>query len=95
MTPESNFNPLGLDAQSGAAMMRGASIPETEQVAPTPNPIEEKTRQVLENFHSSWSMLEKLNGDHSGDSEKFTNLQKAAESWIADIVTRIPESSGL
>lgn len=87
------MNPLGLNPQSAAAMLGSAG----EAVAPPPeeaaeNPAEVHLRETAKKFSSAWRMLEDLNGTLGGDVELFNAMKKAAETWFADIASKVPAS---
>lgn len=90
------MNPMGLGAQGAANVVSGMNqmgeVPTTQEEAPKPNPSEVKLKEVATTFRNSWANLEKLNVENGGDDEKFRTMQKAAESWFADLATKLPSS---
>lgn len=92
-------NPAGYSPQGASATLGSMNAP---LVAQQDQQMQEKeaadsqqqtTTMFLEQFRDAWKKLEDLNSKFSGDDDSFRTLQKAAESWLSSIASKLPDSS--
>lgn len=94
MLPENRMNPLGLSPQGAAATLGNVGSAATP-APPEPameNPAEAAIQMNGRKFGQAFKLLEGMNAELGGDAGKFRDMQKAMETWFADIAAKSPTS---